>query len=283
MDELNPRMVKSIQSALDHYSAETGYKDLRIGKQYSSGKRGYCFEINSLYSRQLVAKVPRHTTASELAVFQREYSALQAAASVKAKWIPRVRWYEPADVGREPVMLLDHMPGQSIRSVIGSSKHKLTIAFRTNEVLMLLRYTMDALAPFHQQGWIHGDLSPSNVMIVKNSESRLVGVSLIDFGSSRRIGDLYGERVFGTDGYYAPGLTDEGRKANVGDDMYALACLAYAYSTGSPPTRDSEGNIDEKSLKKLMSRSLRNVVKSLSEGRRHELLDSNSYPVTGTP
>lgn len=276
MDELNQRIVKSIQFALENYSAETGYKDLRIGKQYSSGKRGYCFEINSLYSRQLVAKVPRHTTASELAVFQREYSALQAAASVKAKWIPRVRWYEPADVGREPVMLLDQMPGQSIRSVIGSSTHKLTIRFKPNEVLMLLRLVMEALAPIHQTGWIHGDLSPSNVMIVRNSQSRLVGVSLIDFGSSRRIGDLYGARVFGTNGYYAPWLTEEGRKANVGDDMYSLACLGYAYCTSSPPTRDSEGNLDEKSLKKISSSSLRSALKSLSEGKRPEQLDLNS-------
>lgn len=276
MDEINPRIKESIQLALDHYTNETGHKDLRIGKQYSSGRRGYCFEINSLYSRQLVAKVPRHSTASELASFQREYNALQAAASVRAKCIPRVRWYEPPELGREPVMLIDLMPGQSIQSVIDSPKHKLTIAFRTNEVLMLLRFIMEALKPFHQLGWIHGDLSPTNVMIVKNSESHLVGVSLIDFGSSRRIGDLYGERVFGTAGYYAPGLTDGGRKANVGDDMYALACLAYAYSTGKPPTRDSEGNIEEKSLKKLMSRNLRDVVKCLSEGRRHDLLELTS-------
>jgi eukaryotic-like serine/threonine-protein kinase len=91
--------------------------------------------------------------------------------------------------------------------------------------------TADALAAAHEQGVVHRDVTPGNVMLTP------AGVKVVDFGISAAIGepdeDVTGF-TFGTPAYVAPERLD-GLPAQAATDVYALGVLLYEMVTGAPP------------------------------------------------
>lgn len=96
-----------------------------------------------------------------------------------------------------------------------------------------------ALDHVHEAGLLHGDVKPSNVLIVEDG-SRWGRAVLIDFGLSRgagaQIGGGSGRTLMGTPHYMAPEQVI-GRTADIGPaaDRYALAALALEALTGHRP------------------------------------------------
>ena len=86
----------------------------------------------------------------------------------------------------------------------------------------------DALAAAYEQGVIHRDIKPGNVMI--NSQGQ---VKLMDFGLAKPLGPQASvDRVLvGTPGYMAPEQFTE-TAPDRGIDVFALGCLAFELLTG---------------------------------------------------
>jgi tetratricopeptide (TPR) repeat protein len=95
----------------------------------------------------------------------------------------------------------------------------------------LFRQLATALSVLHQAGTLHGDLKPSNFLIVADGHQ----VKLLDFGLSRAIGSEE-RRPGGTPGYMAP-------EQSVGDtlteaaDWYSFGVVLYEALTGTLPYR----------------------------------------------
>lgn len=95
---------------------------------------------------------------------------------------------------------------------------------------------LEALAHAHQQGVLHGDIKPSNVILGET------GVRLFDFGLGQAMdGVLPGlpqlsrERFHAwTPGYAAPELL-EGAPLSPATDVYAAACVIYELAGGKHP------------------------------------------------
>jgi serine/threonine protein kinase len=76
--------------------------------------------------------------------------------------------------------------------------------------------SLDALNHIHSHGFIHGDISPNNILVEDNT-----GIaSLIDFGDLRKFGEH--TSVFGTRRTYAPEVANLG-KVSEATDIYALS------------------------------------------------------------
>jgi serine/threonine-protein kinase len=96
-----------------------------------------------------------------------------------------------------------------------------------------------ALDAAHARGLVHRDVKPSNVLLDERES-----VYLVDFGLSRRLGELglpgEGRLSLGTPAYAAPEQI-QGDEADGRADVYSLTCLLYECLTGHPPfVRDSD-------------------------------------------
>jgi serine/threonine protein kinase len=83
----------------------------------------------------------------------------------------------------------------------------------------------DAAAHLHAHGWIHGDLSPSNLIV--DDADRVV---LIDLGVSRRAGA--GGPVRGSHAYMAPEQV-RGEVWTPATDVFALGVILWEIAAGA--------------------------------------------------
>ncbi|KAA1246649.1 serine/threonine protein kinase [Mycobacterium simiae] len=109
------------------------------------------------------------------------------------------------------------------------------------EVATIVSALADALDYAHDNGLLHRDVKPSNILIT-HPLSRQQRVLLADFGISRWMADdeaiTQTNMVVGTLNYAAPEqLTGELMDART--DQYALAATTYQLLTGSPPFENS--------------------------------------------
>ena len=99
----------------------------------------------------------------------------------------------------------------------------------------------EALAYAHSEGFIHRDVKPSNIIISKSGE-----VKLMDFGISRSLvapDTLTSPGIFiGTPAYSSPEQM-EGRDIDLKTDIFSLGIVIYEMLTGSLPFKmDAERN-----------------------------------------
>ena len=89
----------------------------------------------------------------------------------------------------------------------------------------------DALATAHEQGVVHRDISPDNVMLTSS------GLRVFDFGIAAPVGEPDDDSTgstFGTPAYVAPERLD-GQPAQTATDVYSLGVLMFEMITGRPP------------------------------------------------
>jgi RNA polymerase sigma factor (sigma-70 family) len=110
---------------------------------------------------------------------------------------------------------------------------------RTIPIQDVVRYGLaiaDALKSAHAAGVVHGDLSPSNVLL--GGDDRVV---LTDFGFARTKSQPGATPAGGTPGHLAPEQVSEAfGEIEQRTDVYGLGGLLYAMCTGQPPSSGTD-------------------------------------------
>lgn len=118
------------------------------------------------------------------------------------------------------------------------------------EAVRLIYQALLGLHHLHEQGLVHRDLEPANLMLVPNSgeqaETTLHStMKILDIGLGRVVFDegasgnltTTGD-VLGTPLYCAPEQTRDPRQADIRSDIYSLGCVLYHTLAGQPPFED---------------------------------------------
>lgn len=118
-------------------------------------------------------------------------------------------------------LVLELMQG-SLQSMLGGRPIDL------NDLRMALTYTLHALQFMHENGIVHGDVKPSNLLVDRNSR-----VKLGDFGIARRLKGDHGSVVKGTTKYMAPEVvSDQFGPVGPHSDLYSLGFSAFELMCG---------------------------------------------------
>jgi serine/threonine protein kinase len=120
-------------------------------------------------------------------------------------------------------IVLDRVRGGSLQRAVTARGH-----LSVGESVTVLAPVAHALAGLHSAGVVHGDVSPTNVLL------ELSGRPLLsDLGVARVAGERPGQ-LFGTPGFVAPEVLD-GAPPTAASDVYAVGALAWWCVTGAPP------------------------------------------------
>lgn len=130
------------------------------------------------------------------------------------------------EANKTAYIVMEYLDGQDLR------KHLKQSLFTADQVFALMGPVMDALEKIHEVGIIHRDISPDNIMLLKNGS-----VKLMDFGAARLL-DLSDQKsvsVVLKAGYAPEEQYRPKGKQGPWTDIYALCATMYKCITGITP------------------------------------------------
>jgi serine/threonine protein kinase len=122
-----------------------------------------------------------------------------------------------------------------IKGVGVSDALEATGRFATPQSLWIVRQVAEALYALHQQGWLHGDVKPANIVVSPNGHA-----TLIDFGLARSLeASQEHEHAFtGSMAYACPEAFNSNVPFGPTSDVYSLGITLYELLTASRPYDD---------------------------------------------
>jgi serine/threonine protein kinase/formylglycine-generating enzyme required for sulfatase activity len=132
--------------------------------------------------------------------------------------------------GKLPYLAMEYVDGESLQQKINAEG-----PLELKEILRIGMQIAAGLGAAHEQGLIHRDVKPSNVLL----ENGVERVKLTDFGLARAVDDISITRtgeVAGTPEYMSPEQADAGT-VDPRSDLFSLGSVLYAMCTGRSPFR----------------------------------------------
>lgn len=176
--------------------------------------------------RPVALKVLRDYDQATLEKFKRE---ARLSASLQ---IPGVRrTYEAGQTRDGQTFLAMEYVDASLKDWI--QRHQRP--FARDEVVRLLTPIAQALDAMHQQGLVHLDVKPENILV--SEDGRAV---LADFGITRQRGEVTTQ---GTPRYMSPEQATGNRPVTPQSDVYSLGVVIYEMLTGRPPFQSERDDV----------------------------------------
>jgi len=203
-----------------------GYQVLEI---IGRGGMGFVLKAFDLELRRYVAikALAPHLAQSPLARkrFARE---AQAAAAIVHPHVVAIHHVQSS--GRLPFLVMPLIVGESLAERL---KSRGTLDLK--EVLRIGMQAAAGLAAAHDQGIVHRDVKPANIMLEKGVERAV----LTDFGLAQAADDVTLTRcgiIAGTPQYMSPEQA-QGKRLDGRSDLFSLGCVLYEMAAGVSPFR----------------------------------------------
>lgn len=127
--------------------------------------------------------------------------------------------------------LMEFVDGPTLREVIRGGR------LPPEQALSIVPHLCDALQYAHDQGVVHRDIKPDNILLARDG-----GVKIADFGLARILGNdapatqlTQTHQVMGTPRYMAPEQYSGARAVDHRADIYSLGVVFYEMLTGELP------------------------------------------------
>jgi serine/threonine protein kinase len=182
----------------------------------------------------------RVADATALARFQRE-----ARLAMRLRHPNVIRTFEAGEHHGTHFLVMELLQGETLKDVL-LRRGRLPVV----EGVRLLYQTLLGLQHIHEQGMVHRDLEPANLMLLpgaadEGDTTRNSTVKILDIGLGRALFDdgaggnltSTGDQL-GTPLYCAPEQTRDARQADIRSDIYSLGCVLYHTLAGNPPFED---------------------------------------------
>jgi hypothetical protein len=193
----------------------------RIVDLLGRGGMGEVYRAEDLKLGQIVAlKFIPESMEHEAPRLQRFLDEVRLALRVTHHNVCRV--HDVGEVDGRHFISMEYVDGDDLSSLL-----RRVGRLSQDRAVGVARQLCAGLAAVHEQGILHRDLKPGNVLI--DGRGR---VKITDFGLAALQGDLLGMRG-GTPAYMAPEQWADGQ-ATVRSDIYALGLVLYEMFTGKP-------------------------------------------------
>jgi serine/threonine protein kinase len=198
----------------------------------------------------VAAKVLPPSRAKDAEAFGRFQREARLARRLKHPNI--VRSFQTGESDGLHFLIMEYLEGETLRDVL-QRRGKLPIT----EAVRLIHQALTGLQHMHEQGMVHRDLEPGNLMLVpgwspgKPDDTSRDTVKILDIGLGR---DLFDENAAGpanqaltADGsilgkpeYMAPEQARNAHTSDIRADIYSLGCVLFHTITGRPVFMDQQ-------------------------------------------
>ena len=205
---------------------------LAIGHRYEvinllgRGGMGAVYRVRDReLNREVALKLIRADVAGDPETLERFKREIQLSSVITHKNVLRV--YDLGESDGIRFLTMQFVEGEDLSTIVKRKK-----ALPMERVVKIFRQICEGLRAAHEQGVIHRDLKPQNVMLGRNDT-----VYLTDFGLARSLehsGMTQTGAVIGTPFYMSP---EQVKGAEVGpqSDIYSLGVILYEMVTGKVP------------------------------------------------
>ena len=152
-----------------------------------------------------------------------------------------VQAHDAREIEGTPVLIMEFVDGLDVAEIV-RRLGPLPVA----EACELVRQTALALQCAHEGGLVHRDVKPSNVMLARSGEVKLLDLGLARFHAEASGGtgvppvfvseEMTGTgQAMGTADYMAPEQTADSRGVDIRADIYSLGATLYKLLSGKAP------------------------------------------------
>jgi serine/threonine-protein kinase len=149
-----------------------------------------------------------------------------------------VRVYDVDDHDGEPVLVMEFMPGGSLREEMRRADGKPLGWLRSAE---LLRDVAVALEGLHARGYVHRDVKPANILLDADGRARIGDLGVAQTDDTRPRADEMSYPHPGSPGYASPEHPNGAANLTPAADVYALGVLGFEMLTGRKPAAAESG------------------------------------------
>lgn len=193
----------------------------RIVSLLGQGGMGEVYRADDLVLREPVALkiLPAHLVQRQ-AILEALHNEVRQARLVSHRHVCRV--HDISQIGGRPLLSMELIEGEDLASLL-----RRIGQLSAGKAIQLATQLAEGLAAAHEQGVLHLDLKPANLMI-----NREGNIKISDFGLSRLSSTVHADdRIAGTPAYMAPEQA-WGEKLSPRTDLYAFGLIFYEMLTG---------------------------------------------------
>ncbi len=201
----------------------------RIIDSLGQGGMGHVFKAEDPILKRVVAikVLPRdRSTPEAIANFTREIQALSSLNHPKL-----VRAVDAGNDGNVNFLVTEYVPGSDLRKLVRRNG-PLSMEAAAN----IISQVAEGLHHAHQQGIVHRDVKPGNVLVTPEGVAKLSDLGLAGpmYSSNADLDPRYG-KVVGTADYLSPDHIHSPWSPVPAWDIYSLGCTLYYAVTGKVP------------------------------------------------
>jgi serine/threonine protein kinase len=218
------------------------------------GKGGFGIVVRAFdetLQRVVAIKVLSPELASTSPARKRFLREARASARVRHENVVHIYAVEERPL---PYLVMEYIPGQTLQQRIDQ-----TGPLEVTDVLRIGSQIARGLAAAHEQGLIHRDIKPGNILLESGVEQK---VKITDFGLARAADDASLSQsgvIAGTPMYMAPEQA-KGDPPDPRADLFSLGSVLYTMVSGRPPFRAANTMAVLKRVAEDTPRPIRQII-----------------------
>ncbi len=177
--------------------------------------------------REVALKVPDQSIIGDPAQYERFQRELSVMKTLQHPAI--LRGLDSGKYNRMPYLVTEFVDGKSLRELIENSAPMLP-----EQAIPIVRKIADGMAYCHDNGVIHRDLKPDNILISAEGQPVIMDFGLALTKGAHRVTYSNLSATMGTPDYMAPEQV-EGKRGDARTDVYALGTILYEMLVGKTP------------------------------------------------
>ncbi len=212
-------------------------KRYTLNEKIGEGGLSIVYDVNDIYAqyfndnKKLIAKIPSKKIIDKKDISAFVYSEYSLLSALQHENIVKVIDFGIDEESNTPYIIMQKLEGSLLVNI---ALHEINSKMKYNIISSLYK----AIKYIHQQGIIHADINPTNIMILPDGNTKL-----FDFGISLNINNedynfSYTKMNAYNPIYTAPELF-ENQQPSKKTDIFSLACVLYELYTTKLPFRNS--------------------------------------------